>query len=598
MSQPLVNQTKRLPSTFIEENVSITCIEHLSNELLYEVFDYLDGCEIYRVFCNLNSRFQYLITCLSFLLKIKIRPRTQSELMQSYENIILPNRHRLLSLSFEETKVINDFFENCILDSSFNRLQSIVLKDVEAHNSLFVFSCLKLLPHLVSLTMSMTIPWFYNLNHIYRTILSFPALKYNKLSLPPISQCNNPNIFIPVTINEKLNTIEYLVIDHHCAFFELYSLIYHTPQLRYLICRRILKRSDRLANEKPIMLPNLTHISIDICVKSPDHLGLFMTKLFAPVQALRIKYHRNTDHLDDNGWEQLIRTNLPYLRRFHYENHQCFSRYEENDFDYTKINQFTSSFWVKRQWYGKLVLNMHNICDCCSIFSHDSAWFIVSKYPEIVSYSNKNNIIMSNSQPMNNFSTQFVPPIVFRSNDNPTKRENQFFLDKFKSAFVDIHFTHLNINCKNICINMLLKIIQLLPYLNSLKVSSLPIIQSDLLFSNHGKILSSTLINNKITEVSLENVNHIEQVYFILYLCHRMQYFQLDVPKDIDLNVLVRFILKESAINTRSLNSLYLSIPNANEYMIDQLQKLITSEKLLLNFNIKCICNNIFVKWC
>jgi hypothetical protein len=145
---------------------------------------------------------------------------------------------------------------------------------------------------------------------------------------------------------------------------------------------------------------------------------------------------------------------------------------------------------------------------------------------------------------------------------------------------------------------MLLKIIRLLPYLNSLKVSCLPIIQSDWLFINHGKILSSTLIDNKITEVSLENINDIEQVYFILYLCHRMQYLQLNVPKDMDLNVLVRFVLKKSAIHTRFLNCLSLYTPNVNEYTIDQLQKMIKSEKLRFNFNIKRICNNILLQRC
>ena len=273
----------------------------MSNELLYDVFDYLDGCEIYQSFSNLNSRFQLLTTCLSFLLKIKFRPRTQSELIQSCKSIH-SNRHRLLSLSFEKTKFINDFFQYCILDSSFNRLQSIVLKDVEAHNCLFIFSCLKPLPHLFSLTTSMTIRWVYDLNHIYRTILSFPSLKYHKLSLPPISQCDNPNMIIPLAINETFSTIEYLVIDHHCSFFEVYCVIRHTPQLRHLICRKILKTSDHLRNEEAITLPSLTHISMDICLKSPDHFELFMTKLFAPVQVLRIKYHRNTDHFDDNDY--------------------------------------------------------------------------------------------------------------------------------------------------------------------------------------------------------------------------------------------------------------------------------------------------------
>jgi hypothetical protein len=354
----------------ISLSVSITCIEHLSNEVLYEVFDYLDGCEIYHAFFNLNSRFQHLITCSSLLLKIKFRPRTQSELIQLGENVIFPNRHHLLSLAIEKKSFINDFFIYHILDSSFIRLQSIVLKDVEAHNSLFIVSCLKPLPHLFSLTMSMTTRWIYNLNHIYRTILSFPFLKYNKLSLPPVSQCDNPNIFIPVAINEQFSTIEYLVIDHQCAFFEIYSLILHTPRVRHLICRKILKESNALKDQNRITLSNLTHISMDICVRSSDDFGVFMTKLFAPVQVLRIRYHSTTDHLDDHGWEQLIRTNLPYLRKFHYENHQCFSRYEENDFDFTKINQFTSPFWVERQWFGELILDMNSKCANYSDFRH------------------------------------------------------------------------------------------------------------------------------------------------------------------------------------------------------------------------------------
>ncbi len=163
-------------------SVSVTCIEHLSNE----IFDYLDGCEIYDTFSNLNSRFQHLITCLSVLLKIKLYPKTQSELIQLWESIILPNRHRFLSFTLERKEIIDDFFTFCIIDSLFNRLQSIVLKNVEAHKSLFILSCLKPLPNLFSLTTLMTTIWIYDLNHIYRTIFSFPSLKYNKLSLPPI----------------------------------------------------------------------------------------------------------------------------------------------------------------------------------------------------------------------------------------------------------------------------------------------------------------------------------------------------------------------------------------------------------------------------
>ena len=67
-----------------------------------------------------------------------------------------------------------------------------------------------------------------------------------------------------------------------------------------------------------------------------------------------------------------------------------------------------------------------------------------------------------------------------------------------------------------------------------------------------------------------------------------MQYFQLDLSKDIDIDMVVRFVLKTSPITTPFLNCLCLSNSNANED-IDQLQKMIKSEKLLFYFNIKYI---------
>ncbi|CAF3846463.1 unnamed protein product [Rotaria sp. Silwood1] len=48
----------------------MTCFEDLSNELLCEVFDYLDGHGgLYKAFSNLNSRFEELVRSLSVLFK-------------------------------------------------------------------------------------------------------------------------------------------------------------------------------------------------------------------------------------------------------------------------------------------------------------------------------------------------------------------------------------------------------------------------------------------------------------------------------------------------------------------------------------------------
>ena len=51
--------------------LDIKQLEDLSNELVYEVFDYLDGCDIHQAFSNLNGRFQCLLT--NSLLPLKIQ---------------------------------------------------------------------------------------------------------------------------------------------------------------------------------------------------------------------------------------------------------------------------------------------------------------------------------------------------------------------------------------------------------------------------------------------------------------------------------------------------------------------------------------------
>ncbi|CAF0746814.1 unnamed protein product [Adineta steineri] len=53
----------------IFQDQSITSIENLSNEIFYDIFDYLNGDEIVKSFLNLNFRFEQIIHSSSFLTK-------------------------------------------------------------------------------------------------------------------------------------------------------------------------------------------------------------------------------------------------------------------------------------------------------------------------------------------------------------------------------------------------------------------------------------------------------------------------------------------------------------------------------------------------
>ncbi|CAF4111375.1 unnamed protein product [Rotaria magnacalcarata] len=63
--------TKKLRNELLDE-LRVSSIENLSNELFHEIFDYLDGIDIYEAFSNINYRFQQLLTSSPVLYKIEL----------------------------------------------------------------------------------------------------------------------------------------------------------------------------------------------------------------------------------------------------------------------------------------------------------------------------------------------------------------------------------------------------------------------------------------------------------------------------------------------------------------------------------------------
>ncbi len=194
-------------------------------------------------------------------------------------------------------------------------------------------------------------------------------------------------------------------------------------------------------------------------------------------------------------------------------------------------------------------------------------------------------------------SNQFIPNIQLTMKYQPMGWRNQALIGNFKPIFLTVPFTRLNISFKEIPIDMFVRIIHWLPNLDLLKVLYLPVIKSDPLIDQDVQLYSLSSNKNKITKVYLEKMIDIEQVHFLFELCVNMKYFQVNVPEYMNLETLVQFILSKISTHVRNLNSLCLYIPNANENLVLKLYKLIDSEKLLTNYMIKRICNNILLKW-
>ncbi|CAF4376153.1 unnamed protein product, partial [Adineta steineri] len=117
---------------------SYTCLENLSNELLYEILEYIDAHDIYKSFSNLNNRLQNLIISSSLLLRIKLNLKSISLLEDRCEHVIIPNSHRILSLHLIDELLTEKFFDHCIIDSSFYRLESLTLNEIQIEKLLTI----------------------------------------------------------------------------------------------------------------------------------------------------------------------------------------------------------------------------------------------------------------------------------------------------------------------------------------------------------------------------------------------------------------------------------------------------------------------------
>jgi len=85
--------------------MQITSIEDLFNEIFYEIFDYLNGHDIFQAFSTLNSRFQKLIDHPSYLFTIKFNGSTSEIIyMNNYKQILLQYKHKIISIHWYWTK--------------------------------------------------------------------------------------------------------------------------------------------------------------------------------------------------------------------------------------------------------------------------------------------------------------------------------------------------------------------------------------------------------------------------------------------------------------------------------------------------------------
>jgi hypothetical protein len=161
--------------------MSITHFEDLSNELVYEIFDFLDVYHIYNAFFQLNQRFKNLLIHSDFSMKINISLMSKSKFVEYYSYLIKTNQHRIISLRLSDLFLVNMILSPPRVISKFLRLETLILDQIESKHLEIILQYALSLPNISSLTIGCT-DYVDDSSNIYYQIFRLCRLKYCQIS--------------------------------------------------------------------------------------------------------------------------------------------------------------------------------------------------------------------------------------------------------------------------------------------------------------------------------------------------------------------------------------------------------------------------------
>ncbi len=131
-----------------------TCFEDLSNEILYDIFEYIDIYDVYQIFFNVNQRFQGLLIDSSVPIQIIITNLSIPNVELYYKNFLLPNKHRINLIHVSNPFIVHTFFLPSYGISKFSKIEILRVYDIKSTYIKNILDFLMDLPELYSLTIN------------------------------------------------------------------------------------------------------------------------------------------------------------------------------------------------------------------------------------------------------------------------------------------------------------------------------------------------------------------------------------------------------------------------------------------------------------
>ncbi|UJR19707.1 hypothetical protein I4U23_022841 [Adineta vaga] len=560
------------------KNKSKTSIEDLSNELLYEIFEYLDAYFIYESFFKLNQRFQNLLLYSNFLFEIDIPSLSKSTFEHYYTQVITANKHHIKSLHLSDPFTVQYFFSLNDDISIYWKLQTLMLYSMESENLANLLERLVTLPKLSSLGISIADELYKN--NIFDLIFQLPVLKSCQMSFP-----RNVNLESMASSTITSNSLEHLIIHGICNYTILDTILSHIPHLRRLSIQYLSRLYDQVQQLITPVSYNLTHISITLHHVSFDHIEQYIKMYFSHVKVLYISSNGSETYLDADRWQHLIVFYMQHLQIF--------------DFQHTnKILYGDSIKWFfTHEPYSKE--HLHGIF--YSIQPYRREYFTLaseSDSNEIETiYHSVRHVIVDDGEVINDCLKYFPNATELSLCNNCLTFFKWPRLDDLSSLIPLIQLTKITIDLSYRRFHRLIQllILELTPNVHTLILNSITSNQNDIYsLLPKGRNFQLVSSKNKIKNIIFKTNYSIKVIQLFMNLCRQLQHITINLYSPA-FKTIIGYLLSKRRKTICHLSS--LSIVNVPTELIDKVKILIKSKKHLHNCSMTNINGTFYIWW-
>lgn len=322
-------------------------LERLPNELLLEVFEYLDAAQLLRAFLGLNRRFnnilfnefyQYRVN-FRFIDKYISRPFVQ----ECFPLII----KRIISLQLSDNKEERPrqtdlFFSLNLQLNQFIHLRSLSLCHIDHDVTMrkLMNDC-RQLPHLTHLKV-------IKCHSTYMCSLDFSNIAWSLLKLTHCRfQMDDNSFHVPTIVSL---TLKYVSIScESWGLNEIRNLLLHTPHLQHLHVPLNKFNDDDHHHQTLSCATSITILKLSDVRSSHTMINI----LQAMPNLTDLKVDAKRVDCDGYRWEDIIDTHLPNLKVFHLRMRIELLGEKNNEEHVDQlIDTFRSQFWLeKHQWF-------------------------------------------------------------------------------------------------------------------------------------------------------------------------------------------------------------------------------------------------------